>query len=119
MEVIECAVCHSATQSLVRVLEDPKVERDVEHVMEKTCTRLPGKYYQRVRIMSTYFVFFFFQLQCLTPIVLYAQCVKMVQVYGPSMINIISRSGELQTICTQIGMCYPDEYASFAQISDL
>lgn len=32
------------------------------------------------------------------------------------MMNIIGKSGEIQTVCTQIGMCYPDEYASFAQV---
>lgn len=31
------------------------------------------------------------------------------------MINIITK-GELQTVCSQIGMCYPDEYHSFVQI---
>lgn len=44
------------------------------------------------------------------------QCITMVQTYGPSMINIIERSGELQTVCTQIGMCFPDEYAAFPLI---
>lgn len=31
------------------------------------------------------------------------------------MINIISK-GELQTVCSQIGMCFRDEYQSFVQI---
>lgn len=40
----------------------------------------------------------------------------MMEVYGQSMMNIIGRGGELQMVCTQIGMCFPDEYASFAQL---
>lgn len=31
------------------------------------------------------------------------------------MINIITK-GELQTVCSQIGMCFADEYQSFVQI---
>lgn len=32
------------------------------------------------------------------------------------MLNILSRSGDWPTVCTQIGKCYPDEYMSFAQV---
>lgn len=48
VEVMECAVCHAATQSLARLLEDPKVIREVDHVLEKTCRWVPGTYYSQV-----------------------------------------------------------------------
>lgn len=41
----------------------------------------------------------------------------MVDVYGQSMMNIIANSSELQTLCTKIGMCHPNEFRSFAQLS--
>lgn len=88
-EVIECAICHASTQALAKILEDPDYEHNVEHLVEKICTKLPGKYYDR--------------------------CITLVESYGQSMINIITK-GELQTVCSQIGMCFPDEYQSFVQI---
>lgn len=89
VEVIECAICHASTQALANILEDPTYEHDVEHLVDKICTKLPGKYYNR--------------------------CITLVESYGQSMINIITK-GELQTVCSQIGMCFPDEYQSFVQI---
>lgn len=89
IEVIECAICHASTQTLAKILEDPTYEHDVEHLVEKICTKLPARYYER--------------------------CITLVESYGQSMINLITK-GELQTVCTQIGMCFPDEYQSFVQI---
>jgi len=89
VEVIECAICHASTQALAKILEDPANERTVDNVIDKICTIIPSKYYER--------------------------CISLVESYGQSMINIISK-GELQTVCSQIGMCFPDEYQSFVQI---
>jgi len=89
IEVIECAICHESTQALVKILADQNMEHTVEHVMEKICSHIPAKYYER--------------------------CITLVESYGQSMINIISK-GELQTVCSQIGMCFPNEYQSFVQI---
>lgn len=88
-EVIECAICHASTQALAKILDDPTNEHNVENVIEKICPKLPAKYYER--------------------------CITIVESYGQSMINIITK-GELQTVCSQIGMCFPDEYQSFVQI---
>lgn len=48
-EVLECAVCHGATQALSSLLEDPKFDRKIENVVEKTCGLLPAKYYEKVQ----------------------------------------------------------------------
>jgi len=88
-EVIECAICHASTQVLAKILEDPTYDHSIEHQVENICTKIPAKYYER--------------------------CITLVESYGQSMINIISK-GELQTVCSQIGMCFPDEYQSFVQI---
>ncbi|KAJ6637825.1 Prosaposin [Pseudolycoriella hygida] len=88
-EVIECAICHASTQALVKILDDPNTVHSVEHAVEEICPKLPGKYYDR--------------------------CIALIESYGQSMINIINK-GELQTVCSQIGMCYPNEYQSFVQI---
>jgi len=89
VEVIECAICHASTQALAKILEDPDNDRNVEKLVEKICTKIPAKYYER--------------------------CITLIESYGQSMINIITK-GELQTVCSQIGMCFPDEYQSFVQI---
>lgn len=89
VEVIECAICHASTQTIAKILEDPEYEHNVERLVEKVCTKLPAKYYER--------------------------CITLIESYGQSMINIITK-GELQTVCSQIGMCFPDEYQSFVQI---
>jgi len=89
IEVIECAICHASTQALAKILEDPDNDRSIENIIEKICTKIPAKYYER--------------------------CNTLVESYGQSMINIITK-GELQTVCSQIGMCFADEYRSFVQI---
>lgn len=48
VEVIECAICHESTQALAKLLENPANERTVENFVEKICSKLPAKYYERV-----------------------------------------------------------------------
>lgn len=45
-------MCHAATQSLARILDDPKANRELDVVLEKTCRWVPGPYYSKVFIFA-------------------------------------------------------------------
>lgn len=109
-EVRDCAVCHAATQSMAQTISSLNAPKPhVIDVIESTCQKLPAAYNSEVSLVG--FKKFLILLKILF------QCRKLVNVYGESMINIITGTGDWPTVCTQIGMCYPDEYASFAQIT--
>ena len=48
LEVIECAVCHESVRVLDDFLKNPKFDRKIENVVERTCNELPSKYIQKV-----------------------------------------------------------------------
>ncbi|GAB0091970.1 uncharacterized protein DMENIID0001_068940 [Sergentomyia squamirostris] len=91
-EVIECAVCQSVIQKLDKLLQDPKVERDVEKIGNKVCSMMPSKHYNK--------------------------CHEMVQIYGHSMINLIVANTEPKKICEMIGMCFPGENQGYVKLFD-
>lgn len=59
-EIIECAICHGASEALANIYEDDQNSLMVNHVIDKTCNMLPGKYFARVsdRVESVIFELF-------------------------------------------------------------
>lgn len=57
-EIMECAVCHAASETLAKLYEDNDNSLIVNHVIDKTCTMIPGKYYQEVIFECIHFSLF-------------------------------------------------------------
>ncbi|XP_022213394.2 prosaposin [Drosophila obscura] len=95
-EVIECGVCHGATQVLLPFLSAHPKETDVTTVemTSVACENLPAKYY--------------------------SICSKMISIYGNSFKHVSQRPNVDQShVCAEIGKCFESEKSSlaFARIS--
>ncbi|SPP80857.1 uncharacterized protein LOC117583804 [Drosophila guanche] len=94
--VIECGVCHGATQVLLPFLSAHSKETDVTTVemTSVACENLPAKYY--------------------------SICSKMISIYGNSFKHLSERPYVDQShVCAEIGKCFDSEKSSlaFARIS--
>lgn len=65
---MECAVCEGALEAMVKILNNPKADHAVEHVLEKTCRALPKKFRNQVNLnicirhLLCIFIFYYFFL---------------------------------------------------------
>uniref|UniRef100_S4P7C1 Pulmonary surfactant-associated protein B n=3 Tax=Pararge aegeria TaxID=116150 RepID=S4P7C1_9NEOP len=83
-EILDCAVCETVVMALKKVLANDKVDRNIVHVVEKACSALPAKYYNR--------------------------CHTMLEVYGESVIHLIETFGT-KGVCQKIGLCSSSDAA--------
>lgn len=91
-DVFECAVCQGAVTVVDRMLEDPKFDRDLEKVVERTCAVAPKLYKPK--------------------------CAEMVSSYAPSIINMLLANAQPEKVCEEIGLCFPNEVSTFIQINE-
>lgn len=91
-EIVECAVCEGCVTSLETFLKDKVVDDEIEKLLEKSCHSVPARYYER--------------------------CMKMVKVYGISIIEQLKTYPESHNVCAEIGMCYRDQSAGFVSNED-
>lgn len=49
VEILECPICQLTVEAMEKILANPKVDHDVEHVLEKTCRGVPVQYRNKVR----------------------------------------------------------------------
>lgn len=91
-DVVECAVCQGAVTIIDRLLEDPTFDRNLEQVVEKTCTVAPKLYKKK--------------------------CAELVSSYGPSIINMLLAKAQPEKVCEEIQLCFPNEYSTFVQINE-
>lgn len=77
-EILDCAVCETVVMAVKKVLSNDKVDRDIVHIVEKSCGLLPAKYS--------------------------ARCHTLMEIYGDSIIHLIEEYGS-KGVCTKIGMC--------------
>lgn len=47
-EIIDCPLCHLAVEAMDKILSNPKIDHDVQHVLEKTCRGIPKHYRNKV-----------------------------------------------------------------------
>ncbi|KAH8306358.1 hypothetical protein KR018_009013 [Drosophila ironensis] len=89
-EVVECGVCHGATQVLMPFLRDHQNEDITNLQMTSTgCDNLPAKYYKI--------------------------CSEMITIYGNSFKNLAKRSYVDQShVCAEIGKCFDSEKSALA-----
>ncbi|XP_045768069.1 prosaposin [Maniola jurtina] len=83
-EILDCAVCETVVMAVKKVLANDKVDRNIVHVVEKACSALPAKYYDR--------------------------CHTLMEVYGESVIHLIETMGS-KGVCQKIGLCSSSDAA--------
>jgi saposin len=49
VEIFECAICETLVYAMEKILANPKVDHNVEHVLEKACRALPHKDQSKVK----------------------------------------------------------------------
>ncbi|CAG4983570.1 unnamed protein product [Parnassius apollo] len=76
--ILDCAVCETVVMAVKKVLSNDKVDRNIVHVVEKSCALLPAKYSDR--------------------------CHTMLEIYGDSVIHLIEELGT-KGVCEKIGLC--------------
>lgn len=91
-EVFECAVCQGSVSMIDHMLEDPKFDRDLETVVERTCAIAPMKYKK--------------------------PCKELIESYGPTMINMLLAKANPEKVCEEIQLCFPNEYSTFVKINE-
>ncbi|XP_035780742.1 uncharacterized protein LOC118460493 [Anopheles albimanus] len=78
-EIVECAVCQGAVKRLDELLSEIQIEQEVSKYANRICNELSAKYY--------------------------AQCDRLISVYGISMIKQLKHSIEREQVCFNIDMC--------------
>ncbi|KAJ8962207.1 hypothetical protein NQ318_018176, partial [Aromia moschata] len=43
-EILDCPICELTVEAMEKILSNPKIDHDIEHVLEKTCRGLPIHY---------------------------------------------------------------------------
>ncbi|KAJ0175760.1 hypothetical protein K1T71_008919 [Dendrolimus kikuchii] len=66
-EILDCAVCETVVMAVKKVLSNDKVDRNIVHIVEKSCGLLPAKYSVR--------------------------CHTLMEIYGDSIIHLIETYG--------------------------
>uniref|UniRef100_A0A1E1WGK9 Pulmonary surfactant-associated protein B n=1 Tax=Pectinophora gossypiella TaxID=13191 RepID=A0A1E1WGK9_PECGO len=87
-EILDCAVCETVIMAVKKVLSNDKVDRNIVHIVEKSCGLLPAKYSNR--------------------------CHTMMEIYGDSVIHLIEQYGT-KGVCQKIGLC-ADRQASYVRM---
>jgi len=77
--VKECAVCEASMGAFDELLGDPNVQKDVEKLLKKVCPMLPTQDQD--------------------------ECNQLIDVYGPSIMNVISQVADPRLVCMEIGVC--------------
>lgn len=83
-DILDCAVCETVVMAVKKVLKNEKLDRNIVHIIEKSCGLLPAKYN--------------------------AQCHAMLEIYGESIIHLIEEFGA-KGVCQRIGFCGRTETA--------
>lgn len=87
---MQCGICQGVVTAFDHILSDPTVDQKIEHIEERACEVVPGKYYKK--------------------------CSEMIDIYGYSIINLVKSLTNNDEICYKIGMCYKDKYSGFVQL---
>lgn len=53
-EILECPICQLTVEAMEKILANPKIDHDVEHVLEKTCRGVPSQYRNKVRFKNSF-----------------------------------------------------------------
>ncbi|KAK4881659.1 hypothetical protein RN001_004978 [Aquatica leii] len=84
LEIRKCAVCEVAVDIMAKILQNPNVDKAIEHVLEKTCRAFPPKN-QEI-------------------------CRTMIEMYGEKIFQMLSSNLKPVTICQEIKLCAAKTY---------
>uniref|UniRef100_A0AAG5DVS2 Saposin n=1 Tax=Anopheles atroparvus TaxID=41427 RepID=A0AAG5DVS2_ANOAO len=79
LEIVECGVCQGTVSALDDLLASEKLEDQVAEYADRICNELPAKHY--------------------------AQCDRLLSVYGISMLQQLRHSIEREQVCVNIDLC--------------
>lgn len=57
-EVLDCAICETTVTALDRLLDNPKIDHTMEHVLKKACLALPDRNQQKVSLFDYFLTFY-------------------------------------------------------------
>ncbi|KAJ8911584.1 hypothetical protein NQ315_016121 [Exocentrus adspersus] len=78
-EILDCPICHMTVEAMDKILNNPKVVHDLEHVLEKTCRGIPKQYRNK--------------------------CTNLLKNYGDILVKLLQSEIKKDVICPFIGMC--------------
>ena len=84
LEIRKCAVCEVAVDTMVKILQNPNVDKSLEHIFEKTCRAFPTKN-QEI-------------------------CRTLIEVYGEKIFAMLATSMKPNEICREIKLCSSQTY---------
>ncbi|XP_071553220.1 prosaposin isoform X1 [Temnothorax nylanderi] len=82
--VSECALCRAIISHIVKLLGNSTVDAEIEKVVKKVCYYLPADRQDK--------------------------CDKMVEIYGPSIINMLKDQVDSDKMCSKMGLCSSSDY---------
>ncbi|XP_012523993.1 prosaposin [Monomorium pharaonis] len=82
--ISECALCRSIISQIDKLLGNSRVDAEIEEVVKKVCKYLPGNNQET--------------------------CNKMVDIYGPSIINMLKTHMDSEKMCSKIALCSSNDY---------
>lgn len=79
VEIFECAICESLVYAMEKILANPRVDHDVDHVLKKACRALPKESQKK--------------------------CRDIIDEYGATIYNLIVHLSDKGLICREVGLC--------------
>ena len=81
-EVVECAVCQGVVEAMAKMLDNPNVDHDIEHVTEKACRAFPKKDRKK--------------------------CIDLIEAYGDELFHLITSNFSRKSVCEKLNLCRPN-----------
>ncbi|XP_012259045.2 prosaposin [Athalia rosae] len=89
--VAECALCQSIISTIDKELVDPKIDHKIEMVVSKVCKFLPSSKQDK--------------------------CTSMIEIYGPSIINLLTSFVDSKKVCTKLALCSDQDYLALSAMN--
>ncbi|KAL6260537.1 hypothetical protein P5V15_008060 [Pogonomyrmex californicus] len=86
--VSECALCRAIISHIDKILGDRRVDAEIEEAVKKVCKYLPLDKRDK--------------------------CNKMVEIYGPSIINMLKDHVDSEKMCSKMALCSSNDYFAMA-----
>ncbi|XP_044260059.1 prosaposin [Tribolium madens] len=79
VEIFECAICESLVYAMEKILNNPKIDHSIDHVLEKACRALPRKEQTK--------------------------CTEIIEKYGKTIYNLVTHLADKGLVCREIALC--------------
>ncbi|KYN05638.1 PREDICTED: prosaposin [Cyphomyrmex costatus] len=89
--VSECALCRTIISQIDKLLGDSKVDNEIEETVKKVCKYLPEDKQN--------------------------MCKMMIDIYGPSIINMEKSHTDSEKMCNKMALCSPNDYFALSLIN--